>query len=581
MIYLTNLNTDWFFIVKLKGRGLMKWRWIGLIGGLISICLLGISACKGIQSWVEDPPLDGKVGTYQIKDGNQKSIINLEPYAKEVKGKLTSPSSHTSTVDTTLEVAGYIEKYEDLRTSYMWVEINYEGELEGELPNSFHYYIPIYEGEFRETLRLFAGKGDYQITIHVPSMKEDEYYYPFAKMKVTNTNAKIERDISYSLKAKQEGLQVSHPFEGVQVIHDSFELSGKVANDKVQKLLVQQKKGDEQWQRVISVKNGKFTEKIPLLFGEGLHEIQVMVPDLTQQGYYLEGATFFATNTSKKKRPPITYSRLYQERGIELTHPVAGGDETDRTYRIAGKIDGSAPYAKETNHLIVQTTKGKDKATYFIPVEKFRFDSDIWLRFGSGTYDVTIFVPEVTKEKRDFFRFYTVASFQIKSHTKQDLRHLLPSRGIQSDHPMIENLAQEVTAGKKTDRERAYAIYHYVATTLRYDMDKFRRNSFEWDDSALKSIETRSGVCQDFSFLAIAMFRSLEMPARFVEGEAGGQRHAWVEVKVDGRWITMDPTWGAGYITSDGRFVRKYDKQYFDPPPASFTKTHKRTGVVY
>ncbi|TCS95902.1 transglutaminase-like domain-containing protein [Hazenella coriacea] len=558
-----------------------RWKWIGLVIGLILVCLISVSACEGIQYWVHGPSSNQTVGTYGIDENEQENKLVLEPYAKEVKGKLTSPLYQTSTVDTIVEIAGYIEKYKELRTSFMWVEMNYQGEQEEDLPSAFHYYIPIYEGDFREKVRLFSGKGAYQITIHVPSMEEDEYYYPFAKINITNTNPKIERDLSYSLKARQEGLQISSPLEGYQMIHDSLELTGKVTNDKIKKLLVQQKKGSEQWQQVISVKNGKFEEKIPLLFGEGIHEVQVMLPDLTREGYYLEGSTFFASNTSLKKRTPITYSRLYQERGIELTHPIAGGDEADLTYRIAGKIDASAPYAKETNHLIVQTKKGKEKATYFIPVEKYRFDSDIWLRFGSGEYEVTIFVPEVTKEKRDFFRFYTVATFQVKSQAQKDLRNFLPSRGIQSDHATIKNIAQEVTAGKKTDRDRAYAIYRYVATTLRYDMDKYRRNSFEWDDSALKSIRTQSGVCQDFSFLAIAMFRSLDMPARFVEGHAGGQRHAWVEVWMDGRWVTMDPTWGAGYITPDGRFIQKYDKQYFDPSPASFAKTHRRTGVVY
>jgi transglutaminase-like putative cysteine protease len=66
-----------------------------------------------------------------------------------------------------------------------------------------------------------------------------------------------------------------------------------------------------------------------------------------------------------------------------------------------------------------------------------------------------------------------------------------------------------------------------------------------------------------------------------VEGEAGGQRHAWVEAKLNGRWVTMDPTWGSGHITPDGRFVKRLDMQYFDPLPDEFKRTHKRTGVSY
>ena len=45
--------------------------------------------------------------------------------------------------------------------------------------------------------------------------------------------------------------------------------------------------------------------------------------------------------------------------------------------------------------------------------------------------------------------------------------------------------------------------------------------------------------------------------ARFVEGRAGGGvfpgRHAWVEAKIDGSWLTMDPTWASGYLTNLAR----------------------------
>ncbi|MRG28322.1 transglutaminase domain-containing protein, partial [Laceyella tengchongensis] len=136
-------------------------------------------------------------------------------------------------------------------------------------------------------------------------------------------------------------------------------------------------------------------------------------------------------------------------------------------------------------------------------------------------------------------------------------------------------------AGKLTDRAKARAIYTYVAKNMTYDMDKFRNNRFSWNDSAIKSLSTRKGVCQDYVFLTLALLRSLDIPSRFVEGEAGGQRHAWVEAKLNGRWVTMDPTWGSGHITPDGRFVKRLDMQYFDPLPDEFKRTHKRTGVSY
>jgi len=69
----------------------------------------------------------------------------------------------------------------------------------------------------------------------------------------------------------------------------------------------------------------------------------------------------------------------------------------------------------------------------------------------------------------------------------------------------------------------------------------------------------RAGVCQDFAHLAIAMYRELGMPARYVSGylftvdDASGadteddevevETHAWIEVAVPGwGWLALDPT---------------------------------------
>ena len=46
--------------------------------------------------------------------------------------------------------------------------------------------------------------------------------------------------------------------------------------------------------------------------------------------------------------------------------------------------------------------------------------------------------------------------------------------------------------------------------------------NFRWDDSALKTLELKSGVCQDYAFLATALLRASDIEARFVEGRAGG-----------------------------------------------------------
>lgn len=67
-------------------------------------------------------------------------------------------------------------------------------------------------------------------------------------------------------------------------------------------------------------------------------------------------------------------------------------------------------------------------------------------------------------------------------------------------------------------------------------------------------LEGGRGVCQDFTHLALALFRKLRLPARYVSGlvhplrddfRGVTQTHAWIELLLDGpqdRWLALDPT---------------------------------------
>ncbi|MCE7791102.1 transglutaminase-like domain-containing protein [Salipaludibacillus sp. CUR1] len=157
----------------------------------------------------------------------------------------------------------------------------------------------------------------------------------------------------------------------------------------------------------------------------------------------------------------------------------------------------------------------------------------------------------------------------------------MPSRGIESNHPLIINKADDITAGIENEREAAKAVYEFTASNLSYDVPKMREDVFELEDSALKTLETGSGGTLEYAFLATALLRAAGMEANYIEGEVNRRRHAWVEVKVDGKWLTMDPALGAGTINEEGEFFPAYTEEYFDPDPDVFKETHSRGGVLY
>lgn len=152
------------------------------------------------------------------------------------------------------------------------------------------------------------------------------------------------------------------------------------------------------------------------------------------------------------------------------------------------------------------------------------------------------------------FTFVNYAiDYRLKSYagySSAEERYLKPEPGIESDAPLIIDLAQKLTAGCSTQLEKARKLFYYVNSNLEYQM-------IEQDThSALKTLQMGKGVCEDFSLTYIALCRASRIPARIVRGyrfnvselRSGATNltkfaHAWVEVKLPGEgWVNVEPT---------------------------------------
>ena len=62
--------------------------------------------------------------------------------------------------------------------------------------------------------------------------------------------------------------------------------------------------------------------------------------------------------------------------------------------------------------------------------------------------------------------------------------------------------------------------------------------------TAAEAWQKRTGVCQDYAHILIALCRLDGIPARYAAGLMLGEgaSHAWTEVYTDGRWTGLDPT---------------------------------------
>ncbi len=110
-------------------------------------------------------------------------------------------------------------------------------------------------------------------------------------------------------------------------------------------------------------------------------------------------------------------------------------------------------------------------------------------------------------------------------------------------HPMIRDTTRELTAflpGKDWAAE-AQLILDWVRNNIRYVLDT---NGQELLHSPVKLLEKQAGDCDDMATLAAAMLESIGHPTRFVACGfvPGDLSHVFVETRIGGSWVALDPT---------------------------------------
>ena len=124
------------------------------------------------------------------------------------------------------------------------------------------------------------------------------------------------------------------------------------------------------------------------------------------------------------------------------------------------------------------------------------------------------------------------------------LLYLLPSRYCESD--ALADRAWELFADVQPGWSRVQAISDWVHGSINFDYGKSHPTM-----TAVDTFERREGVCRDFTHLAVAFCRAVNIPARYAFGylpdidvpplDAPMDFCAWMEVLLEGRWWTFDP----------------------------------------
>jgi len=132
----------------------------------------------------------------------------------------------------------------------------------------------------------------------------------------------------------------------------------------------------------------------------------------------------------------------------------------------------------------------------------------------------------------------------VENLPEEALLFLLPSRFCESD--LLSPMAWERFEAGPTGWGRVQAICDFVHRHVRFDYSRTNPTK-----SALQTFESREGVCRDFTHLAIALCRCLNIPARYCTGYLSDIEvpppltamdfHAWFEAYLGDGWQVFDP----------------------------------------
>ncbi|MFN2138600.1 MAG: transglutaminase domain-containing protein [Candidatus Promineifilaceae bacterium] len=138
--------------------------------------------------------------------------------------------------------------------------------------------------------------------------------------------------------------------------------------------------------------------------------------------------------------------------------------------------------------------------------------------------------------------------------------------------PALDQFAAEIGFDRRLD---PLTLLRWLNSVI-YETFGYVPNSTRVDSPIDEALETRQGVCQDFSHIMIALVRGVGIPCRYVSGylyhrpeenrSMDDTSHAWVEAMLPGLgWVGFDPT---NNLTAAERHIRvAIGRDYADVPP--------------
>ena len=166
-----------------------------------------------------------------------------------------------------------------------------------------------------------------------------------------------------------------------------------------------------------------------------------------------------------------------------------------------------------------------------------------------------------------------------------------------------EDLATKIAKDFTSDEDKARAAFYWLAKNIHYNLREFQNPkqrhynfSYSSEEERIQKLQglkdkiidaaflSKTGVCEEYaqSFKKICDLLGLESEvivgtARISPEEIGKPKdtpnHAWNAVKLNNKWLLLDATWAAGYV-SNNKWVKEFNNYFYNIPKEKIFKTH-------
>jgi transglutaminase-like putative cysteine protease len=227
--------------------------------------------------------------------------------------------------------------------------------------------------------------------------------------------------------------------------------------------------------------------------------------------------------------------------------------EFDFTYSVrigelpadAQRVDVWLPYPASDEHQEVTVTEVSSPYPYEVLDEAEYGNKVLHLSIHDPRESAIALRLMLRVRRQEYRRDLSAAPVRARKQPAAAARWLEPDRLVPLDR-RIRKLSREVTRGKRSDLDKARAIYDYVVGIMKYD-----KSGSGWGNGDIYwACDAKRGNCTDFHALFIGLARSAGIPAKFAigfplpgergEGVVGGY-HCWAEFYLAGYgWVPVD-----------------------------------------